>query len=330
MDLEPVSVSVAVTVKNEEGSIERLLDCLFGQTVRPAEVVIADGGSDDRTVELIEASRRRGCPVQLVSVPGACRGRGRNAAIAASRSALVALTDGGCFPEPTWLEELLRVFRATPAPDAVFGVVRPMTGTRFTECVATATLPAMRLPGGRRALGDSVASLLLRRSVWERSGGFVEGLRTGEDLLFVRLLREHALRIGLAPAAVVQWQIPLTLSATFRRFATYSHHGLEAGLGHTWHYRAFLIYAVALALGGLGLVSSPWWFAVLAALFVVRVIHTIVRNEHARRGLRAFAPMRVLLIGVILLAVDVATLYGTCRWLIRPTRRTGMAMAVST
>ena len=162
----------------------------------------------------------------------------------------------------------------------------------------------------------SVASLLIHRHVWEAVGGFVEGLRTGEDILFVQRLREGRFAIGLAPGAIVDWQIPQTLRGTMRRLATYSHYGLEAGLGHTWHYRAFAYYGVALLLIVMGLVHSRWWLALLAGLFVLRVVKTILCNEKVQRGLRGFGPLRIVLVGWILLAMDLATLYGTLRWMI--------------
>ncbi len=46
-----MKVSVIATVLNEGQAIERLLESLAAQTRPPDEVVIADGGSTDETVE---------------------------------------------------------------------------------------------------------------------------------------------------------------------------------------------------------------------------------------------------------------------------------------
>jgi glycosyltransferase involved in cell wall biosynthesis len=45
-----VDVSLVIPVRNEEQSIARLLDCVLSQSLRPAELLIADCGSTDRTV----------------------------------------------------------------------------------------------------------------------------------------------------------------------------------------------------------------------------------------------------------------------------------------
>ena len=163
----------------------------------------------------------------------------------------------------------------------------------------------------------SVASMLMRRKVWEQLGGFSEGLRTGEDIIFVRRINEGSFSVGLAPKAAVHWQIPRSLGRTIHRLVNYSHYGLEAGLGHTWHYRTFLYCALALLLVVLGLIHSTWWFAMLGGLFAVRVIKTVLCNEKKKRGLQAFTVPRFSMVGCILLAADMATLYGTFRWLMQ-------------
>ncbi len=121
--------------------------------------------------------------------------------------------------------------------------------------------------------------------------------------------------MGVAPGAVVHWQIPRTLGGTIHRLTNYSHYGLEAGLGHTWHYRTFFYDSVALSLALLGLLHSAWSFALLFILFAVRVVKTILCNEKEKRGLLAYTMPRLLLVGVILVAADLATLWGALRWL---------------
>lgn len=318
-------IAVAVTVKNEERTIRRLLDGLLSQTCPPAEVIVSDGGSQDRTAAIIAEYQARGAPVRLLTAPGACRGRGRNLAVAATQTEWVALIDGGCLPDARWLEELLRVAEIAPPCDAVFGVVVPLADSLLTECICTASFPAVSLEPGRRAMSFSVASLLVRREVWKALGGFVEGRRTGEDLIFVEGLRRSLCSVGIAADAVVHWDIPRTIPAVMRRIAQYSCDSLDAGLGHTWHHRAFLYDAVGLVLVALGVAHAAWWL-VLIALLAIRIIRTVIRNEKRMRGIRAFSPSRLLLIGGILLAMDAATLYGAWRWLIRLRRIRPMSM----
>ena len=52
-----ISVSLVVPVRNEEATLGQLVDSIRGQTRPPDEVILVDGGSDDRTVFLARAVR---------------------------------------------------------------------------------------------------------------------------------------------------------------------------------------------------------------------------------------------------------------------------------
>src|SRR6267378_5004970 len=107
------SVSVASTVLNERDDIDSLVESLMRQTLAPAEVIIVDGGSTDGTWERLEAARAKypalvpirdeSCSLQRSSGPIA---RGRNVAIAAASSDIVACADAGCIYHPDWLANL--------------------------------------------------------------------------------------------------------------------------------------------------------------------------------------------------------------------------------
>lgn len=51
-------VSLIFTVLNEEKSVKNLLDSLLKQTRKPDEIVVVDGGSKDRTVEILKQYRK--------------------------------------------------------------------------------------------------------------------------------------------------------------------------------------------------------------------------------------------------------------------------------
>ncbi|MCA1614766.1 MAG: glycosyltransferase, partial [Acidobacteria bacterium] len=98
-------VSVIVPALDEESSIVPLLEALAGQTLAPAEIVVADGGSTDRTRELVRGfAARSGVPVVLVETERGLPGRNRNAAIARAAREWVACIDAGTLPRADWLE----------------------------------------------------------------------------------------------------------------------------------------------------------------------------------------------------------------------------------
>src|SRR4051812_28940511 len=113
-------IAAAIPVRNEEASIDALIDSLLGQTRPPDEIVIADGGSTDRTVELVQRRIDRGEPVKLLTIGPAFPGRGRNEAVRATDCEWIAFIDAGVRAERDWLQQLVIVAETTGA-DAVLG-----------------------------------------------------------------------------------------------------------------------------------------------------------------------------------------------------------------
>ena len=103
-----MKISVIIPVRNEETAIRALLESLLSQTLKPAEIVITDGGSTDATPEIISEYVTRGAPVRLLRESAALPGRGRNLAAAQAANDWTAFIDAGITPEPTWLEFLAR------------------------------------------------------------------------------------------------------------------------------------------------------------------------------------------------------------------------------
>jgi len=106
-------ISIVATVLNEVQDIGRLVSSLLEQSPAAAEVIVVDGGSTDGTWEwLTEAARQhpnllpiRDESCSLKRCPGPIS-RGRNVAIAAARSAIIACTDAGCTYPPGWLARI--------------------------------------------------------------------------------------------------------------------------------------------------------------------------------------------------------------------------------
>ena len=48
-----VKYSIAITIYNDEKSISTLLCDMLKQTVKPSEIVVADGGSTDNSAKLV-------------------------------------------------------------------------------------------------------------------------------------------------------------------------------------------------------------------------------------------------------------------------------------
>lgn len=301
-------VSVVVPTMNEERSIVPLLDALAGQTLRPAEIVVADGGSDDRTRELVrEFAARSRVPVVLLEGERGLPGRNRNLGLARASREWVACVDAGTLPRADWLERLVAAAERDTDARVVYGQYEPLTDDFFTRCSAVVYLP----PPGE--VVRSTASLLMHRTAWEAAGPFREDLRSAEDLLFFRALDAARVPAVYARDAFVEWELKRTAPDTFRKFTSYSRNNIRAGLAREWQYGVARFYAVLLAAAFAGLFFRPALLAV-PLLFAARAARRAWRWQP--RAAALFNVPRLLMVTWLNLVIDAATFYGTFQWLV--------------
>ena len=106
-----MKVSLIIPVRNKENSIAMVLDCILSQTLMPDEIVIADGGSTDRTVEIAKEYARK-LPLKILQIGPAFPGKGRNYAIREASFPIIAMTDAGLTLKPDWLASLMKPFES--------------------------------------------------------------------------------------------------------------------------------------------------------------------------------------------------------------------------
>src|SRR3989344_5821168 len=98
-----MKVSVCLTLFNESKSISKLIDGLLGRSGKPEEIVIVDGGSIDKTVEIVRHWQKKDKRIRLL-VQKCTRAEGRNLGVDMAKHEIIAITDGDCIPDRDWLK----------------------------------------------------------------------------------------------------------------------------------------------------------------------------------------------------------------------------------
>lgn len=256
-DTRPVvAASVVVTVRDEAASIDELLAALNGQTVRPREIVVVDGGSTDDTVARLRAWADR-LPLRVIEAPGASISAGRNRGIAEAGCDVLAVTDAGARPAPGWLAAITA--RLLPGPggapataDVVGGWFVADPRTTFERAMGATVLPALDEIDPATFLPSS-RSVAFTRAAWAAAGGYPEWLDYGEDLVFDLALRASGQRMAFVPAATVFFRPRSTLRAFWHQYFRYARGDGKANLWPKRHLIRYGVYGGALAallLGG--------------------------------------------------------------------------------
>ncbi|MFN2498987.1 MAG: glycosyltransferase [Pyrinomonadaceae bacterium] len=314
-----LKVSVLIPVRNEEASIRQLLDSLLNQTLKPAEIVITDGGSTDATPAIISEYAGRGTTIRLIRESVALPGRGRNLAAAQAANDWIAFIDAGIRPEPTWLQLLAERAKVEIDVDVVYGSYEPVSDTLFKRCAVMAYVSPPVEIEGKFVRSRFVASMLMKRSVWQAVGGFPEDLRSAEDLLFMNKVERAGFRIVRAPDAMVHWQVQSTPRLTFKRFMTYARSNMRAGLWRQWQLAIFKRYGLLLVLVLPAIKFGANWLLVPLLLWVSMLVGraavAIWRNRRCYPGSIFENIARMVVLVPLIAMLDAATIIGTLQWL---------------
>ena len=209
-------------MKNEEETILDWLESLESQSRTPDEVIIVDGGSTDRTVELIrEFMRRSRLNIRLIEAPGANIAQGRNIAIRNSKYDIIASTDAGCRLHSHWLENIIKPFEEDPSVDVVSGVYLPWYENEFQEVAGYIIFPEVDKLDPQKFLPSS-RSVAYKKEAWKRIGGYPECLYTAEDTLFDLKLKKLGMKFVLAKDAIVYWRVRRNLKEIFKQHFNYA------------------------------------------------------------------------------------------------------------
>lgn len=247
MSAEPIA-SVVVPAYNAERTIGDLLAALRSQAGVPGayEVIVADNGSTDRTVE-IAVSHGATVVHERVRGPAAAR----NAGLRAARGPIIVHTDSDTVPSRRWLATLVR---AVDVPETVIAT-GPIVGwpaqtaaERFTEAnghysrkvsVDHPVFPyatgmnlavkreALRAVGGwdaKMASGEDIdLSIRLRaalgaRIVWAESAGLFHKHRQDDAALWkqARWYGQGLAQLHAKHPELIRWSLPHTLGVGLR------------------------------------------------------------------------------------------------------------------
>jgi len=240
---QPLAAAVVATVLNEGKHLSAWLMGLESQTVHPSEVIIVDGGSQDDTLHQLRAWSPP-FEVRIIAAPGTSISEGRNAAIAAVSSEVVAVTDAGTVATSDWLERLIEPF-AEPAVDVVAGGFRPVLDSRWQRALAAATLPDMEELSGARILPSS-RSVAVRRRWLDMGYQYPEWLDYCEDLVWDLQLQRAGARFVFVPDAVVTFAPRASLAGYARQYFRYARGDGRAGLWRQRHVVRYATYAAML------------------------------------------------------------------------------------
>ena len=208
-------LTVAVATCGRPDGLARCLNALARGSVLPHEVIVVDQAPSERARGAVRACTT--LRARYIEQPRLGLSASRNAALDATASSLLAVTDDDCAPHEGWVAALADAFARAPAPAAVTGPIvalGPAPAGGYSVSLRSLTVACDHRGRTLPWHVGSGANFAAPVRVLERLGGWDERLGVGSpgraaedaDLLY-RILRADGI-VRYEPAAVIahEWQ----------------------------------------------------------------------------------------------------------------------------
>lgn len=196
--MEDPLVSVIIAVKNAERYLAQALESVVAQTYGRHEIIVVDGDSSDRSLEIA-----RSFPgVRCMQETGTGFAGAWNDGVAASGGELIAFLDSDDVWEPVKLERQVALLRARPKCDYVITRMRFMAE------------PGEPLPHGFRPElldGDHPApmpsAVMIRRAAFDALGPFRTDYSIASDIEWFARAKDLPLELGTVPEVLLRKRV---------------------------------------------------------------------------------------------------------------------------
>jgi len=212
--------TICLIIFNEGITIRQLINKLTIQNHGISEILIIDGGSQDKTVNIIKKLQRKYRFIKLIINKNCTRSEGRNIAVNNAKNEIIVMTDAGCLPKKNWITNIVKPLSDSKV-DVVAGFYEMVYKNKFqkAESFFLGVLPEDYSSG----FLPSTRSIAFRKSIWKKIGGFSEDLDdTAEDTMFNYRLINNKANIKLVKNAVVEWGMPNNICEFFDKIFRYA------------------------------------------------------------------------------------------------------------
>lgn len=168
-------ISIIIPTLNEQDYLPLLLESIKKQDFKNCEIVVADGGSKDKTREI---AKNFGCKI----VSGGSTAKGRNEGAKIAKGDLFFFIDADSILPQNFFSKLIKEFKKGKLDLASFPVYpqgnlidKVLYGIYNFFTWAT-----------QRFLPHATQTILVKREIHQKIGGFDEEIKIGEDHIYAR------------------------------------------------------------------------------------------------------------------------------------------------
>lgn len=220
-------LAIVIPTLNEELHIEECLKAIYDQTFPFAEmdVMVVDGGSTDRTEEIVRGLMEKWENLRFIHNPGRIQSCAFNIGVRESDAPIVMRMDAHATMEREYVERCYNHLLADPTIGNVGGrcMIKPADDTVMAQANAILNHSRFGIGGSdfrvsdEEKISDTVPFGAFRREVIEAVGGMREDLPRGEDNEYNSRIHKAGYKIWFDPKIVSSYYARPTLRSSARQ-----------------------------------------------------------------------------------------------------------------
>ncbi len=223
-----MSYSLATTTYNDEKEIGKFLENIFCQSKMPQEIVVADGGSTDRTIDILKDYQQKS-PVDIKIIQGKRLNiaEGFNEAVKNSICEYIGIAGVGNYYDENYFEELIRIIQNNEA-DMTCGILNGYISNFFSECYTNVFLNKT----GKITDTPTNHGCMLKKEIFKKAGFFYPYfVYAGEDEEYYNMLLQKGYKYVPSLKTQVYWKVPVSYKEFFKQINNYVIGSMQI---HSW------------------------------------------------------------------------------------------------
>lgn len=220
-------IAVIIPTLNEEKFIARCLDSVICQSYpfEDMDVMVIDGGSKDRTIEIVQEYQKKYSNIRALNNPGRIQSIAFNIGIQSSTAPYIVRLDAHALYKPYYIEGCIKGLEGDSKRGNVGGQwdIQPQNDSLWAITNAILNYSKFGIGGASYRVGaqagdvDTVPFGSFPRTMIEKIGGMRDDLPRGEDNEFNSRIKRAGYSIYFDPAIECIYYARPTLKASCRQ-----------------------------------------------------------------------------------------------------------------
>jgi glycosyltransferase involved in cell wall biosynthesis len=316
------TVTVIMPVFNEADLIEKSLGAVLTQDYprELIEILVIDGGSTDKTCEIIRCLIQNHPSAKLLSNPKKIQSAGLNIGIREAQGDIIVRVDGHTIIAPDYVRMCVHHLMHAGA-DNVGGLMRPAGATYVGKAIALATTTPFGIGDSKfhylehEEFVDTVYLGAFWRGLFDQVGLFDETLTRNQDYELNIRIRKAGGKILLSPKIISSYTPRSSLTALWRQYFQYGYWKVRTLHKHPdslrWRQAVPPLFVLAFLNSLLlSLTWKPcrWLFALLAGSYLLA--NSVASTIAAKRSGWRYLPIMPMVFACIHFAWGIGFWWG--------------------